>query len=353
MFRGNAARTGEMPGPGPDPTHGVQERWRFETGTQDSSSAAVVDGVVYVGDIAGDVHALDAATGTKQWGFATGEAVMMSPTVVGGVVYVVNYIGIVYALDVVTGTERWRFATSAYSPASPAVVDGKVFVGVTKSLTGDDGTTVVEGTLFALDAATGTERWQFTTDDDLGDPAVADGLVYVSSDHGNLYAVDAATGTERWRVSIDGNRSHYGPTVADGVVYVGDDDTLYALDGTNGAEQWQFTVGGDRLSSPAVVDGAIYLSGSPDGIVYALEAAQPVLQNGTTAEVADGGTALRGGPSESAVVRAELDAGTVVTITGEAEPVAQGETWWPVTVNDTGEVGWVKGEDLVAVFLDE
>lgn len=81
--------------------------------------------------------------------------------------------------------------------------------------------------------------------------------------------------------------------------------------------------------------------GSPDGSVYVVEAAEPQLENGATAEVADGGTTLRGGPTETAVVRAEFDAGAVVTITGEAEVTADGVEWWPVSVNDTGEVGWV------------
>ena len=32
MFRGNAARTGEMPGPGPDDSNGVEAIWTFSTG---------------------------------------------------------------------------------------------------------------------------------------------------------------------------------------------------------------------------------------------------------------------------------------------------------------------------------
>ena len=53
------------------------------------------------------------------------------------------------------------------------------------------------------------------------------------------------------------------------------------------------------------------------------------------------------------MVRAELGAGTLVAITGGAEVTAEGVEWWPVTVDDTGEVGWVKGDDLVAVDPDE
>ena len=164
---------------------------------------------------------------------------------------------------------------------------------------------------------------------------------------------DPANGIqERWRFTA-GDSVDSSPTVVDGVVYVGSDDgTLYALDAATGAERWRFATGDEVDSSPAVVDGVVFV-GSEDGNVYALEAAEPQLEDGATAEIAGDGTDLRGGPTETAVVRADLDAGTDVTITGEAEHIAQGEFWWPVRVNDTGEVGWVNGEDLIAVFLDE
>jgi hypothetical protein len=45
MFRGNPARTGELPGPGPDPNDTIVELWSFEA--RIISSPAVADGVVY------------------------------------------------------------------------------------------------------------------------------------------------------------------------------------------------------------------------------------------------------------------------------------------------------------------
>jgi len=90
-------------------------------------------------------------------------------------------------------------------------------------------------------------------------------------------------------------------------------------------------------------------AGGRDGNLYALEAAQPVLETGATAEATEEGTAVRGGPAGTAVVRAELDKGTRVTITGEA--VLVGETgWWPVAVDVTGTPGWIEGQRLQAVW---
>jgi hypothetical protein len=111
MFRGNPARTGEMPGPGPDDSGGIAEIWRAKIGNQSTSSPAVVDGVVYVGSDDGNLFAVDAVDGTERWVFATGEWIESSPAVVDGVVYVGSGDKNLYALNAADGTERWRFAT--------------------------------------------------------------------------------------------------------------------------------------------------------------------------------------------------------------------------------------------------
>ncbi|MET8049740.1 PQQ-binding-like beta-propeller repeat protein [Streptosporangium sp. NPDC005286] len=62
------------------------------------------------------------------------------------------------------------------------------------------------------------------------------------------------------------------PAVVDGVVYVGSGDgKVYALDALTGAVRWTHKIGGRVYSSPAVVDGVVYV-GSGDGKVYALDA---------------------------------------------------------------------------------
>src|SRR5688500_4555938 len=68
MFRGNAARTGEMPGLGL--TGDPQELWRFTTsGPGNVKSVSASGDTVYVGSVVG-LHALDAATGAERWRFS-------------------------------------------------------------------------------------------------------------------------------------------------------------------------------------------------------------------------------------------------------------------------------------------
>ena len=63
------------------------------------------------------------------------------------------------------------------------------------------------------------------------------------------------------------------PAVVNGVVYVGsyDDYSVYALNASTGCALWKYTTGNLIESSPAVVNGVVYF-GSEDNNVYALDA---------------------------------------------------------------------------------
>jgi len=76
---------------------------------------------------------------------------------------------------------------------------------------------------------------------------------------------------EKWQV-ITGGPVVSSPAVINGIVYVGSDDgNVYALDAGTGSQQWEYTTGGMVRSSPAVINGTVYV-GSDDGNVYALDA---------------------------------------------------------------------------------
>jgi hypothetical protein len=96
----------------------------------------------------------------------------------------------------------WKFQTGGRVISSPVVSGGTVYVGS------------ADGSLYAIDQRTGTQRWKFTTQGPVhSSPAVAGGLVYVGSLDGNVYAVDAATGTERWKFTTKGERRFTAPGI--------------------------------------------------------------------------------------------------------------------------------------------
>jgi outer membrane protein assembly factor BamB len=303
MFRGNAARTGEMPGPGPI---GLPfKRWNFYTGYANSNSPVVSNGVAYIGSVNDYIfYAIDVATGHPLWTFRDENREFSSAAIVDGAVYVgAGYQ--LYAIDAVTGMQRWRFSTHHDIRSSPAVVDGIVYVGSNDgnlyavdattgsqrwSLTLNDGGNVgsspaiVDGTvyvgsgsgyLFAVDAASGKQRWRFATSDMIfSSPAVENGIVYFGSQDGNLYAVDTVSGKLKWSFGTDGSIDS-SPAVAEGFVYVGSNDgNLYAIDATSGSMRWKFAADGGVNSSPAVADGIVYFGsddGSGNGNFYAVD----------------------------------------------------------------------------------
>ena len=131
----------------------------------------------------------------------------------------------------------------------------------------------------------------------LSSPAVANGIVYFTSEDTHLYAVDAdgdsgcsgepRTCTPLWTAAL-GQGSRSSPAVANGMVYVtSDDGTLSAFDAdgvtscsgvpTTCTPLWTAHIGNDNFPSPAIVDGVLYVaaSGIPDGnaILAAFDAA--------------------------------------------------------------------------------
>jgi outer membrane protein assembly factor BamB len=75
----------------------------------------------------------------------------------------------------------------------------------------------------------------------------------------------------KWRFKT-GDTIWSSPAVVDGVVYVGSlDHHLYALDADTGHKLWSFTAGDLVQTSPAVANGIVYF-GSWDDNVYALNA---------------------------------------------------------------------------------
>ncbi|MGW3102977.1 caspase, EACC1-associated type [Streptomyces sp. NPDC001100] len=146
-----------------------------------SGASALSDGVLYVGNQRGELHALDTSNGQRKWRHDTGSAIQAAPTVDNGTVYVGNDDERLYALDAATGTVKWRFTAMAPVRTTPAVTHATVYFG------SDD------GNVYAVDTDTGRERWRFPTGGPVvSSPVVAHGVLYVGSDDTRLYAVRAA-----------------------------------------------------------------------------------------------------------------------------------------------------------------
>jgi eukaryotic-like serine/threonine-protein kinase len=207
-------------------------------------------------------------TGSR-WSFKTNDPETSTPAVHGSIVYYQSRK--LYAVDASTGTEKWdRSLGIDGAISSPAVAGDTVYIGGLEEL-------------YALSAETGDTKWTFLaehkSDNFLQDPIVVDGTVYFGGEgnvSSNFYALDSTTGQEKWKVKLSGTTGSV-TTVYDGIVYIGtynlDDLTdtyLYALDSKTGQERWKFKAPAKSrgiAGAVAVTGGVAYVSTYADGLL--------------------------------------------------------------------------------------
>lgn len=150
---------------------------------------------------------------------------------------------------------------SAGIQATPIVIDGVMYYSASNNR------------VFAIDAATGQQIWQFTTELDedalksIFSPynrgvSVADGKVIFGTSDGRLMAVDQKNGTEAWQVQLTQPKDCHGcnftspPTIADGVAIIGKTGgdlaqrgQIYGVSLQDGKLLWTFEVLRDESDS--------------------------------------------------------------------------------------------------------
>jgi hypothetical protein len=105
QFRGSAPLTGVSGSKLPDQ---LKELWTYDAGDAIESSAAIADGVVYVGSQPGFLHAINLADGKLKWKYKATEDGLgeSSPAVAGGLVYIGDLSGVLHAVDVAPKSSR-------------------------------------------------------------------------------------------------------------------------------------------------------------------------------------------------------------------------------------------------------
>jgi outer membrane protein assembly factor BamB len=236
-----------------------KERWRIKTGGIIFEAGVIVyDGVLYVGNYEGYMHAISLG-GEILWRFKAGGEIVCSASADDGIIYFGSRDGYVYAIDAAKGNLVWRFRTGEEINSVPAVFENRLFIGS------------FDENLYCLDKKSGREIWRFRTGEEIynANPfLVHGGRVIFSSFDSNCYCIDAETGKEVWRFKTGKFGNSASPEISHGVLYVPSrDGILYALS-TEGKEIWRF-ITGENVGPPLIHDGKIY-AGSCDNNFYAL-----------------------------------------------------------------------------------
>jgi len=145
----------------------------------------------------------------------------------------------------------WKFKGKEGGFEATAVIDhDSVYVGS------------LDGNFYAIDRATGAERWKYHTE--LGfsaAAAVADGRVYVGDADGKFYAFAAADGKLLWGFEASAEINSAPNFYKNLVLFGSQDATLYALDAVSGKLAWKYAIGDQIRCSPTVVEGRAMVAG--------------------------------------------------------------------------------------------
>lgn len=222
--------------------------WQFEAPGRFESTAAIEDGVVYIGNEDGNLYAIDAETGVKQWSHSTELDIRSSPAVVDGTVFVGSMDGTLFALNATTGELEWTYTIPEGIFASPAVSEGSVYISG------------LNGTIYSLRTSGGSLRWRVQTPAPVFcSPAVSDKRVFVASYDRLLYAIRRTEGTVAWEASTD-DFVYTVPVLKDDTVYTGRDGVT-AFDTRSGDRLWKTP--GHRLGAfPSCGNSHVITAGS-------------------------------------------------------------------------------------------
>jgi len=282
-------RTDNLPSevPVPDLPKGPGPKWQTKLGAGAIyASAAVRDGVAYVGTTGGIFHAVNLKDGSLLWTFPAGRPIYGEALATDEAIFFACDNGYLFKLERKTGKEVWRYDMGDsrvarilphqsvfsfdYRAPRPVISDGVIFIG-----SGD-------GSFHAINASSGERVWRFESSavdagaagslpDFTGAEKKIRSTALINGSHvifGSLdqmvYALDRKTGKEVWKKNTRGNIDSTPALVGDKLVVGNRNGLLVALDPTTAEVKWRMLFWGSAVESEAVPAGDLFYIGSSD-----------------------------------------------------------------------------------------
>lgn len=265
MLGGSPARNNDLNNVPPPP---LSPEWDEDvTAGIGDGAPCLVDSILFIGNLRGELYAFHAATGKRLGWVALGAAIQGTPVIAGSIAIVALAGGreSVVAYDLVEGRVRWRFSGGDIH-GSPLLLGTSIYAAN------------VHGVLTCLSLGTGEKMWSFALPSNTtlkgirSSPAGRDSSIVFGADDGSLYCCNARTGTMRWRVT-SGGPIQATPVIHNGTVYVGTlNGDLVAVDLSSGSLRWSRTPG-SSIYGAAVADSAAVIVGTTGGRIVALDPA--------------------------------------------------------------------------------
>lgn len=170
----------------------------------------------------------------------------------------------IYAIDKATGKEKWHYKTDNQQLTPPVIFKDKLYFGV------------MYGELQTMDIASQkiVDQYPMKASPECA-PILADNILYIGGIDGTMNAINPETMLPIWQFTINHGviGSVKSPVVANNVIYfTAVDKFLYALDAKSGELMWNYDLG-NYGDTPAVGQNLV-IAGSQDHKVVALDAAK-------------------------------------------------------------------------------
>ena len=187
-----------------------------------------------------------------------------SPIVMDSIVFIGTLRGDLCAVSIATGKEIGAIGLGDAIEGSPVIDRSVAFVATSNS----------QKSLTAFDLVNGRARWKKSYGDIEVTPCLAGERIYFGNTAGTFFCVERATGDQRWKFELPDNRTYKGirssPAADSGIVVFGaDDGRVYAFNGETGSALWTFDTGSPVLASPLIVAGTVFV-GNRGGTLFAL-----------------------------------------------------------------------------------
>ena len=200
--------------------------WQYEVDQLISTAAVEYGGNVYFAAYKGGtyLYAIDPTSGELSRRYETQGSLYDAPLIADDTAYIVTAFGLVYSMDLSTGMKNWEYTAEDTAIGTPLLADGMLYVRIW------DGEAGIYSSVHALDAATGSLRWQYETGREVFPPVASSGSVYVPG-WDNVVALDPETGRPQWVVLVDSFCGR--ATATEGILYgtgrLNDSYTIFAV----------------------------------------------------------------------------------------------------------------------------
>mgnify|MGYP003582367306 CR=1 FL=1 len=215
-----------------------------------ANAVTLVDGVVYVPFINGEIFAIDNQTGSIFWKSRIGnykDQIILkdqAPTVNNGKLFITtqNQNSSIYALDIKNGSLSWSYKLDAEVNHAPVLFfDNKVF-------------TQSASNFYSLDANSGKVIYQKSFELTITGKPVTDGQnVFVTNEKNTLYALSPNKSDILWEFKFDENQNNVKNRIfcKDNKVYFAAQGTnttsVYCVDSKTGTQLWKTDFKDDNI----------------------------------------------------------------------------------------------------------